>query len=145
MRAISLWQPWASLWAMGEKINETRGWCTKVRGKVLIHSAKRFQRHERCLCRQWPFSDLLYKQYSTICNIPCGTLIGWIDLVRCDPTESIRDILSDQELELGNYSDGRFAWRTQGCGLFENPIPYKGKQGFFMVPDEIVSEEMSKT
>jgi len=24
MKAISLWEPWASLWASGQKINETR-------------------------------------------------------------------------------------------------------------------------
>jgi len=143
MRAISLWQPWASLWAMGEKVNETRGWSTKVRGKVLIHAAKRFQRDERCICRQWPFNDSLRERYSLLSDIPLGALIGWINIVASDPTERMRYLVSSRELSFGNYSDGRFAWRTRGGGLFETPIPYKGKQGFFMVPDEIVSEEMS--
>lgn len=38
-RALSLWQPWASLIAVGAKTIETRGWSTTYRGPLLIHAA----------------------------------------------------------------------------------------------------------
>src|SRR3989339_577320 len=40
MKAISLWQPWASLCAVGAKLYETRSWSTSYRGPLLICAAK---------------------------------------------------------------------------------------------------------
>lgn len=39
MKAITLWQPWASLVATGAKIIETRSWGTRHRGPIAIHAA----------------------------------------------------------------------------------------------------------
>ena len=41
MKAISLWQPWATAIAVGAKRIETRHWPTKHRGPLMIHAAKR--------------------------------------------------------------------------------------------------------
>jgi hypothetical protein len=41
MKALTLWQPWASLIALGAKTIETRSWSTKYRGPLAIHAAKR--------------------------------------------------------------------------------------------------------
>lgn len=41
MKAITIWQPWASLIAIGEKVYETRGWPTQYRGPIAIHAAMR--------------------------------------------------------------------------------------------------------
>ena len=41
MKALTLWQPWASLIAVGAKTIETRSWSTAYRGPLLIHAAKR--------------------------------------------------------------------------------------------------------
>jgi len=41
MKAITLWQPWASLVALGVKTIETRSWATSYRGPIAIHAAKR--------------------------------------------------------------------------------------------------------
>lgn len=41
MKAITLWQPWASLWACGAKKYETRSWATNYRGPIAIHAAAR--------------------------------------------------------------------------------------------------------
>ena len=46
MRAISLWQPWASVVALGSKRIETRHWSTGHRGPLAIHAAKRRVRGE---------------------------------------------------------------------------------------------------
>lgn len=39
MKAITLWQPWASLIALGAKTIETRSWQTSYRGPIAIHAA----------------------------------------------------------------------------------------------------------
>lgn len=41
MKAITLWQPWASLVACGAKKFETRSWATSYRGEIAIHAAAR--------------------------------------------------------------------------------------------------------
>lgn len=41
VRGFSLWQPWASLVALGVKTIETRSWSTKYRGPLMIHASKR--------------------------------------------------------------------------------------------------------
>lgn len=40
-RVLTLWQPWASLIALGLKQYETRSWDVNYRGKLAIHAAKR--------------------------------------------------------------------------------------------------------
>ncbi len=39
MKAITIWQPWASLLAYGGKQFETRSWATSYRGPIAIHAA----------------------------------------------------------------------------------------------------------
>ena len=39
MKALTLWQPWASLVALCVKTTETRSWATKYRGEIGIHAA----------------------------------------------------------------------------------------------------------
>lgn len=39
MKALTLWQPWASLIALGVKSIETRAWSTSYRGPLAIHAA----------------------------------------------------------------------------------------------------------
>ena len=41
VKAITIWQPWASLVAVGAKTMETRSWPTKYRGPIAIHAAQR--------------------------------------------------------------------------------------------------------
>lgn len=39
MKALTVYQPWASLLACGAKQYETRSWATKYRGPIVIHAA----------------------------------------------------------------------------------------------------------
>ena len=40
MKAITIWQPWASLLVSGRKRYETRSWATSYRGPIAIHAAR---------------------------------------------------------------------------------------------------------
>lgn len=42
------------------------------------------------------------------------------------------------DFDLGDYRDGRYGWIFENLRPLEEPIPYRGEQGLFEVPDELV-------
>lgn len=149
MKAISLWQPWAS--AMFPPVSlkriETRHWPTNVRGQVAIHAAKKQSRElerifddnnkDRIHGGMRPFDMITGSFY----DLPFGSLIGFGELVDCiqinlfelNRRPDIRDMLNSNEQAWGNYDMGRFAWVFKDLIRLDKPIPYKGAQGFFNV------------
>lgn len=150
MRAISLWQPWASLCclphpddpARSVKGFETRSWPTSYRGPLLIHAAKRFTRDQR----DWCFQPLIYEALASaykeddrlagfnLDKIPTGAIIGQVTVTGCYPSERAAKLADDYALAMGNYGPGRYAWEMHDPVLFDVPVPYRGQQGFFDVP-----------
>lgn len=143
MRFISLWQPWATLMALGLKLNETRSWSTSYRGPLAIHAAKTTE----CLKDEDYVDDLLGKagvigpEETAVGGTewPLGQILAVVTLVDCVPTEEIRDRLSRRELAFGNYSDQRFAWVTKDRRRLASPIPFRGLQGLKPLPAQVVS------
>lgn len=130
MKALSLWQPWATLIAIGAKQYETRSWATAYRGPLVIHAAKS---NEGLSCiRQPPFRLALAGQHwNHINDIPRGVALCVVDLVDCIRTDKIRASLSEQERAFGDYSDRRYAWKLVNVRIFKAPIPMRGAQGLF--------------
>jgi activating signal cointegrator 1 len=139
MKAISLWQPWASLWLTDAKLHETRHWATSYRGPLLVHAAKR------------RIDDLSGDRLDEICDgiwghhwgleLPRGALIGVVRLVACFSTDTMPiGHQSTDDYECGDFSAGRYAWQRSATDVrtFAEPIPYRGQQGFFDVPDDIL-------
>ena len=126
IKAITLWQPWASLMAHSKKKIETRSWPTKYRGPLAIHSSKR------------PMGIHIFPMYdfSDIPDYPLGVVVGVCDLVDCVSTnaklvESRSIKIPDQEFHLGNYLPDRYMWITDNMKIFEDPIPARGRQGLW--------------
>lgn len=81
MKAITVWQPWATLLATGQKHNETRSWKTSYRGEILIHAAK--TDHSGILLHI-PMEELKHFQDAGVVNkLPTGAIIGKVNLVDC--------------------------------------------------------------
>lgn len=131
MKAISLWQPWASYIAVGAKRFETRSWGTRYRGSLAIHAAKRpLTELERDLLEEWPLPFGAR-------DVPLGALVATANLVDC--FEMQRDEGPDKrETALGDWFPGRFAWALIDVRPLAVPIPYRGAQGLFDVPDDIL-------
>lgn len=127
MKALSLWQPWASAMALGLKRVETRHWSTTYRGPLAIHAAKRWTRDER------EFAEMM----GLPTELPLGAIVAVGNLRSCLRTEAVFVSLSMQEESWGNYSDGRFAWVFDDIRALPEPVLFKGAQGFFDVPDEL--------
>lgn len=134
MKAISLWQPWASALMLGPawKHHETRHWETRYRGRVMIHAAKRWTRDE-----VWALSELRRAGFPLLGPLPLGAILGYADLVACMPTDALNPTVRDRAA--GDWSTGRYAWQFERHVLFAQPIPYRGAQGFFDVPGELAA------
>lgn len=137
MKAISLWQPWASLWCSDAKVHETRHWPTSHRGWLVVHAAKR------------RIDDFGGERLDEICDglfgnhwgmdLPRGAIVGVVNLVGCVPTETmpIGHQCTD-DYECGDFSPGRYAWRRGAFHRFDLPIAWRGQQGMFEVPDNVL-------
>lgn len=131
MRTLSLWQPWATLVAIGAKKFETRSWPTNYRGPLAIHAAKRDLELAYWFKKPCFYPVLNQAGYSTSTELPLGAVLCVVDLVDCVPTESIRDRLSQEEHAFGDYTDGRYAWKLANVQVFIQPIPARGAQGIW--------------
>lgn len=78
-------------------------------------------------------------------DIPFGAIVGKVDLVDCKPTGSFTQGDLDAvrttpdgrhtwtERVLGNFALGRYGWVLENPVMFENSIPFRGRQGLFEV------------
>jgi len=137
---LSLWQPWASICFEhdGEghpiKVDETRHWPTRVSGLVALHAAKTKVGMEDI------WEDELNPYGLSYQTMPYGAILGVVRITACHRTEDIRSRRTDSQLYWGNYGPGRFAFEMGVRHKFDEPIPYRGQQGFFSVeiPDQLV-------
>ena len=126
LKAISLWQPWASLIAAGVKRHETRHWPTSYRGPIAIHAAKRLDvagaPEELCVAalgRHWRTS------------VPLGAIVAIGRLTRCREARGIACSLTDADRAAGNFAAGRYAWTIEDVRPLRAPIATIGRQGLF--------------
>ncbi len=129
MKAISLWQPWASLWLSDRKVHETRHWATRHRGWLVVHAAKKI---DFDACRDLGVDPQ---------DLPTGAIIGAVDLISCIRMAETAPEHQD-DMECGNWSDERYAWRRGAFIKLPTPIPCRGFQMIFNVPftEELVRE-----
>ena len=155
MKALSLWEPWASLIRTGAKTRETRPWHTNYRGKLLICAAKGGLSKTALLTMlsyweiQGGLAPLVGMPLSLdqknnprwpgvkIKDLNFGNAVAIVDLTDCKRTDymTLEEIGTDKHF--GNFSLGRYAWKLN---LLEriSIFPVKGKQRFFEVPDSLI-------
>jgi hypothetical protein len=137
IKALSISQPWASLVIMGVKRLETRPWQTRYRGPLAIHASKNFSRAARMLCLQEPCRSALQSAGVDVWSrLPCGVILGVVELVDCVRVEEFGEVPAD-ELSLGDFRPGRWVWRFENPKLLPAKITYRGQLGVFDVPDDI--------
>jgi hypothetical protein len=151
MKAITLWQPWASLIMTGAKTIETRSRSTNIRGRIAIHAAKKctieaMRSLETPVFQQGLLSILPKGMKRMILELlPRGAILGTVEIVGCLRIEnydelnecayldngSERIIVESPEYFYGDYRQGRFAWILKDPVMFDKPIPARGSQGFW--------------
>ena len=132
MKAISLWQPYATCVVNGIKIIETRSWSTAYRGPLIIHASS--TRKMMYLLGDASWRRFLEEaELAAERHFPLGALVGVVELHDVGPVEEMRDAISDRERLLGDYSDGRQAWHFMLAQEFTPAVPWRGSQGLFNV------------
>lgn len=161
MKALSLWQPWASAVAVGSKVIETRSWSTSYRGPIAIHAAKRRSIDELIHFNAcWNWQGALRKLGCSFGGkslkelLPFGSIIAVAELVECRPTDTFTVAELDQvrypevdaghlyawtERQMGDFSPGRFGWVLSNIRQLETPVPFTGRQQLFNVPENLLS------
>jgi activating signal cointegrator 1 len=154
MKIITLYQPWASLIALGLKRYETRSWATGYRGPIAIHAGKRSMKYreesvwrraidlaiadERLLLPQGvPFAD----------DLPYGAIVAVAELTAAPKMRLKSSLLGGEtivtaaqsklERAVGDWQSGRVGWRFEQVIALPQPIPYRGAQGLRDLDPEV--------
>jgi hypothetical protein len=136
MRAITLWQPWASAVALGLKRVETRSWKTPYRGPLAIHAAKCWRPIQR-------------EKFKATCipignGLPFGSIVATCTMVACVAVEWCNP--TEEERLWGDFSDGRYAFLLENIRPLKRPLPIeRGSQTFFTVPDKLLESHRRRT
>lgn len=94
MKALTLWQPWASLVALGVKRIETRSWSTDYRGPLAIHAGTKRPSTDGSVGGWWPHQDpdLGWHAYHMGADrqilLPLGAIVATARLVDVVPITS---------------------------------------------------------
>lgn len=138
MKALTLWEPFASCIAFGVKKIETRTYKTNYRGVLLIHAGKR-------AVDDYGMSllSLLEKDYKQKITVNRGHIVARVNLVDCvQMTQDYIDKQTPLEKGLGGWYVGNWAWVLDEVVQI-TPIPATGAQGFW-VPNQEIMEVINK-
>lgn len=132
MKALSIRNPWAWLIINAGKDIENRSWPTKFRGRFLVHASAGMTKAEYEYVQDFILGTEMFAgnphiDLPPLYELKRGGIIGSVDLVDC-----VRE--SDSCWYMGEVG---FVLRDPRPTPF---IPYKGRLGFFDVPDELILE-----
>lgn len=157
MKALTLWQPWASLIAIGVKTIETRSWAAPkslIGQRIAIHAAKRPSDTEA----DFRFEPVLHEHGMCFVDLPLGAVLSTSLLVDCLPMIDANDPIPmlggfvyvdpdfiqihadaddsaptyiEDQLAYGDFRSGRWAWLLDDNEQLDKPLPATGRQGMW--------------
>ena len=140
MRAITIYQPWASLIAEGYKTSETRSWRppqVAIGEHIAIHAAARYVNPASHIPRL--VRDACWQAWGPgPWNLPRGAVVAIARLAgvvettgtpqRYGVSWSPWEIPDDWPDAFGDYSAGRYAWHLEDVQKLAEPVPARGRQ-----------------
>lgn len=147
MKALSLWQPWATLLVKGWKRTETRSWGTPERGWIAIAATATLPPEGRRALEDCSFQEALFHCVNNPGlgvgpdDLPYGAILGIAKIGGCRQMTEERIALRREhepmEYAFGDYRPGRFEWHIERAHIFAEPIPCKGRQKLWTVKGEV--------
>ena len=153
MKALSMQQPFASLFLTPEKRWETRSRRIHFRGLLAIHASKGFPLQYQAFCSQEPFRTALLESVGVgdEKQLARGAIIGVVEITGCVEAERLwcpaAAVLprGRQETAFGNFARGRFAWqRAAGTFRLDAPVPCGGSLGLWDVPRKLEKQMLDQ-
>lgn len=164
MKALTIWQPWASLIIAGAKPYEFRGWRyppALLGERIVIHAAARkVDRDEVCAL----YHVLLHRNYSDdiaqaaaetclypnealpilaqmlTTGLPMACSLGTAVLGELRLGTDIAEEFGVPRAKDSNRDEhANWGWRMAFVDLWPEPIPMRGKQGFWNWPDPVAA------
>ncbi|NKE43550.1 ASCH domain-containing protein [Roseomonas frigidaquae] len=152
---LTIWQPWASLIALGAKPFEFRGWRTPARltnRRIGIHAGSRPVREVEVLklldqlsgleegrgtaLRAELAVPLLEKVLKDPRCVPMSSIICTVIIA---PSRSARALTGAEGGDSDRASEHVFAWPLRSIQPVQPMIPARGKQGFWLYPVEVAA------
>jgi len=152
VKALSLWQPWATLVAIGAKTLETRGWPSSYGGPLAIHAGAT-HKGDYLLARDAFSRAVGLLQAAGLSGDPADLPRGGVVAVcvAAPSTQVDRDgrwiycggrSVSSADLMFGDFSLGRHVIPLSQVRPLPAILPYRGGQRWFYVPDELIARAM---
>lgn len=119
MRALSIRQPWAWLVVNGYKDIENRTWSARFRGRIYVHAGL------RVVADDYPEQREYVTEAGIIIppGLPKGAIVGEVTITGCAAA-------SDSPWFCGPYG-----FTLADPLVYEIPVPYPGRLGFFPVDE----------
>lgn len=153
MKALTICQPYAHLIMLPaadphSKRVENRVWPTQYCGPLLIHAGKSKNWLElndsgmRDVGYDLPLADMAF-----------GAIVGIAELQFCLTVQNIQQnaasdpakwALDWKALAISPHTNGPWCFVLHSVRRFPAPIPYKGAQGLFNIPENIVAEQLAR-
>jgi activating signal cointegrator 1 len=152
MKAITIYQPWAQLIAVGAKTFETRSWATKHRGPIAIHAGARLTTKQifkvmepPALTLAWLALKSAVPEGSVFDGLPRGAVVAvgdlvdvwevsasgedWADMAKAnEPAFGKRIRNEPNEIAFGDWTPGRYAWELRNVRPLAEPVKALGLQ-----------------
>lgn len=132
MQALTLWQPFATLMAIGAKKIETRGWPmpAAIHGAwIAVHAAS---------LKTTPAADLAAAMATPEIaralrgvTVHHGAIVAVAKAAKSIPTDTLRGRIGADEFAMGYYANGRHGWMFDQVIQLQEPVLAKGAQGIW--------------
>ncbi len=138
MKALTVYQPWASLECRGLKGTETRSWPTAYRGPLAIHAGVKWNDYLRERQRELDAYLVRCGGLGLSGDLPRGVILGIGILVDClQVTEGNQTMFSAFDRVAGDLSLGRWVWVLDDVRPLRHPVACRGMQGIWAVPGRV--------
>lgn len=132
MKALTICQPYPRLIMIGEKHVENRTWSTSYRGPLAIHAGK---------SRLWLTGDDEAAAAAAGDPLVFGAVVAIAQLEACQQASTIHAGLLDKrfpQLCDRAHCFGPVCWVLTNIRRLAMPLPWRGSQGLFEIPDEVL-------
>lgn len=140
MKALTVSQPFAELIAIGQKWVENRRWYTPYRGALAIHAGRGTQYLPRSELRHYDIGCFV-----AVCELLDCVGLTWLANGLQHPAWETRVGRTIQEVLNHPHTEGPVCWILGNVRRLSRPIPYRGRQGLFEVPDELLAEAIPQS